>query len=321
MIQINSFIPTDNFTRRIWEFHEDKIVIKTKSLTVDVEKEVKYEKIKFIESRKSANLYWIWISFFIFGILSITTLGIDYFGERNAIVDSIEKVVAFFALLLIFPSFRKHEYLYFIDEEKNYSTNIKIDNDKKRAQIAEAISLIKQRTNIIAEAYLSDSLPEENPTFEIVEFDFPDFLNKSTTRFYEDRIIETYKSLTKESVRITKYDEFNGITKTAKLGNDNWNYVWSYWLIFVCIASLSASIFFSEQVGGNPFYVKFVFGGFALLIPMFFLKYIKTEYLIFYDKNDDGILGIGINKRNQEKLNQIAEFVKSKVESLNQKPA
>ena len=54
---------------------------------------------------------------------------------------------------------------------------------------------------------------------------------------------------------------------------------------------------------------------------MFFLKFIKTEYLIFYDKNDDGILGIGINKRNQEKLNQIVEFVKSKVESLNQKPA
>lgn len=244
MIQINSFIPTDNFTRRIWEFHEDKIVIKTKSLTVDIEKEVKYEKIKFIESRKSANLYWIWVSFFIFAILSITTLGIDYFGERNTIVDSIEKVVAFFALSLILPSFRKNEYLYFIDAEKNYSTNIKIDNDKKRAQIAEAINLIKQRTNIIAETYLSDTLPKENPTFEIVEFDFPDFLNKSTTRFYEDRIIETYKSLTQEAVRITKYDELNGATKTAKLGNDNWNYVWSYWLIFVCITSLSTSIFF-----------------------------------------------------------------------------
>ncbi len=320
MIQINSFNPTDNLTRRTWEFHENKIVIKTKSLTIDVENEIEYEKIKFIRSKKSANLSWIWISFIIFGILSVAKLGIDYFCVSNAIIESIEKVIAVLALLLMLPSFRKHEFFYFIDAEKNRSINIKIDNDKKRIQIAEAINLIKRKTDIITEIYLGDALPKTNPTFEVVEFDFPDFLNRSTTRFYEDKIIETYKSLVEEAIKITRYDELNGRTKTAKLGNDNWGSVWSNWLIFVCITSLSISIFFSEQVSGNQFFVKIVLGSFALLIPMFFLKFIKTEFLIFNDKNDDGILGLGINKKNHEKLNQSEAFVKSKVESQNQKP-
>jgi hypothetical protein len=321
MIQINSFIPTDNFTRRIWEFHEDKIVVKTKSLTVDAEDEIEYQKIKFIRSQKTADLRWIWISFITFGILSVTKLGLEYFCITNHTIELAEKIIASFALLLMLPAFRKHEFYYFLDKEKYRLGNVKIDSDHKKTKIAEAIDLIKQKTELVAETYISDALPDTNPVFEIVEFDFPDFLNKSTTRFYQDRILETHKSLAEEIITITRYDELNGRTKTIKIGNENWGYVWSYWLIFMCIIALSASIFFPEQVRGNPLFVKLVFGGFALLIPLFSLKFIKTEFLIFNNKNDDGVFGIGVNKKNREKLGQIEEFVKSKVESQNHKPS
>jgi len=321
MIQINSFIPTDNLTRRTWEFHEDKIVVKIKSLTIDVENEIRYEKIKSISTKKTADLNWIWITFFIFSILSVATLGLGYFHLMNPTLRVIEKVIAAIALLLALPSFRKHEFYYFWDAEKYHLANVKIDNDKKRVQITDAINLIKQKTEIITEIYLSDPLPNTPPVFEIVEFDFPDFLNKSTTRFYDDKIIVTHKSIVEEFARLKKYSEFNGKTKTARVGNDNWNYVWCYWMLFVCIAGFSISTFFAKQVSGNLHFAGLFFGGLALLVPLYFLKYIKSEFLVFNDKNDDGILGIGVNKKNREKLNQIAEFIKGKVESQNQKPA
>ncbi len=157
--------------------------------------------------------------------------------------------------------------------------------------------------------------------FEIIEFDFPDFLNKSTTRFYDDKIIETHKSLVEESVIVTNYNELNGKTKKAKIGNDNWGYVFSYWLVFVCITGLLIPIFFSKQISGNSLFLKLFFVGLTLLIPIYFLRFIKNEFLIFNDKNDDGDLGIGINNKNREKLTQITEFVRSRVESQNQKPA
>lgn len=321
MIQINSFIPTDNFTRRIWEFHEDKIVIKIKSLKVDDEIEVSYQKIKSISTKKTADLNWVWMTFSIYGILAVTTLGLGFFDLMNPTLRVIEKIIAVIALLLALPSFRKHEFYYFWDAEKYHLANIKIDNNEKRAKIKEAISLIKKKTELVSEIYLSDLLPNTPPVFEIAEFDFPDFLNKSITRFYDDKIIETHKSLVEEIIRVKKYDEFNGSTKTARVGNDNWNNVWCYWMLFVFITSILTSIFFSKQLFGNYFLGRLFFGGLALLIPLYFLKYIKSEFFVFNNKDNEGILGIVVNNKNREQLNQIAEFIKNKVESQNQKPA
>lgn len=321
MIQINSFIPTDNLTRRVWAFHEDKVVVKTKSLTADVEKEIKYERIKFIRTKKSADLSWLWVSFFTFGVLSIAMLGIGTFHLIGPTMRLIEKAIATIALLLMLLSLRKHEFYYFLDAEKYHLATVKIDNNKKHVQIADAINLIKQKTEIINEFYLNDPLPTTPPVFEVVEFDFPDFLNKSTTRFYDDKIIEIHKSIVEESARVTSYNEYNGTTRTDRVGNDNWNYVWTYWMLFVVIAELSFSIFFPKQVCGNLLFVRLFFGGLALLVPLYFLKYIKSEFLVFNDNNGDGILGIAVNNKNREKLSQIAKFIKGKVDSQNQKPA
>jgi len=41
------------------EFYDDNMVVKTKSLTFDYENEVKYEKIKSIQSRSMREVNWI----------------------------------------------------------------------------------------------------------------------------------------------------------------------------------------------------------------------------------------------------------------------
>ncbi len=321
MIQINSFFPTDNLTRSICEFHDDKIVTKIRSLANEFEREIKYEKIKYIRTKRTADLRWIWITFAIFGFVAIADLALHLFDVSNATTDFLVKIIAAAGLLLMIPTFRKDEFYYFLDAERNPLTAVKVDNDKKREQIFKAISLVKQKTEILTETYLSDILPSDQPIFEIVAFDFPDFLNTSTTMFFEDRIVEMEKNVVEEYARVTKYHELNGKTKTVRLGNDHWDSLWCFWMQFVCITGLSISFFFSQQIIGNVLLLKLFLGGLALIIPMYFLKYIKSEFLVFHDTNEKEYMGIGINNRNRETINQIVEFVKRKVESEEIKPA
>lgn len=319
MIKINSFSPVDNFTRRTREFHDDRIVVKTKSLTADYENEIRYEKIKEIRSKRSADLGWLWASFIVIAILGLAKMGLGYFCTTNPIIQVIEKAVVIFAFVLLLPAFRKHEYYSFL-ADKYYLATIRVD-DKSKQSMLEAINLIKQKTAITSETYFTDSFPSAAPVFQFTEFDFPDFLNKAQVRFYEDRLIGVEKSLAEKATTTIKYDDFSGKTKIIKVANDKWDYVWSYWLMFVCLMGISIAVFFPKQVSGNVLYLRLFFGGLILLIPLFLLRYIKSELLVFYDSQDDGIFWATINPKNREKLNQIAEFVQGKVARKKIKPA
>jgi len=55
----------------------------------------------------------------------------------------------------------------------------------------------------------------------------------------------------------------------------------------------------------------------AITIPLYLLRFIKSEILVFYDKQDYGVFWTRVNSANRERLNQIVEFVKGKVESPN----
>jgi hypothetical protein len=314
VIKIDSFTPVDNFTRRSWEFYDDQMVVKTKSLTFEYENEVKYVKIKSIQSKRRTDLKWIWASFVTVGLMGLITSGLIRLGIAIPNLDVIEKIVVICALVMLFPAFRRYEYYSFLDGDKNFLTTVRV-NQKNKQSVLEAIKLIKQRAEITSETYFDDSLPGTSPVFQFTVFDFADFLNRSKVNVYDDKIIDVEKSLVEEVTTVIRYAELSGKTKIAKMGNDNWDYVWSYWLILVCITGISAATFFAEQLRGNYLLLKLFFGGLALLIPLFLFRYIKGEILIFYDKQDYGVFWTWVNASNREKLKQIVEFVKGKVES------
>ncbi len=106
-----------------------------------------------------------------------------------------------------------------------------------------------------------------------------------------------------------------------KVANDKWDYAWSYWLIFICLVGIFAVVFFSKQMSGNILYLRLFYGGLILLIPLFLLRYIKSELLVFYDNQDDSIFWAKISSTNREKFNQIVEFVQGKVALKKTKPA
>jgi hypothetical protein len=259
-----------------------------------------------------ADLNWFWASLIAIVAYKIISLGLGWVNVN--VPNILDKVIVGFALLMIFPAFRQYEYYVFLDENKNFLATVRV-NSKNKKSFLDATKLIKQKAEITKESYFDDSFPNASPLFQFTEFDFADFLSKSSVFVYEDRIIDVEKSLVEEITTIIKYDELSGETRIAKMGNDNWDNIWSYWLFFVCISGISAATFFSEQIRGSQLAFNLFFGSLALLIPLFLLRYIKSEVLVFYDKQDNGIVFARVNSKNREVLNQIVEFVKGKVES------
>jgi hypothetical protein len=312
VIKINSFTPINNFTRRSWEFSDDNMIVKTKSLTLDYEYKVNYEKIKAILSKRMADLNWLWASIISIVVYVIISTGLGWINVN--LPSIIDKAIVGFALLLILPAIRRYEYYAFLDENKNFLATVRVNSNNKKS-LLDALKLIKQKAKITNESYFDDSLPNISPVFQFTQFDFADFLSKSKVFVYEDRIIDVEKSLVEEITTTIKYDELSGETNIAKMGNDSWNNIWSYWLFFVCISGISVATFFTEQLKGNQLVFNLFFSGLALLIPMYFLRFIKSEILVFYDKQDNGIVLARVNSKNREMLNQIIDFVKGKVES------
>jgi hypothetical protein len=314
VIKIDSFTPADNFTRRSWEFQDDHMLVKAKSLTFNYENELRYEKIKSIRSKEMADLHWIWASFITVVLFGMITVGLGWIGVN--IPSIINKIILVFALLMLFPAFRRYEYYSFLDTDENFLATVRV-NSKNKQSLLRAIELIKEKTEITSETYFTDIFPGTPSIFQYDELDFPDFLNKIQVRFYEDRLVGVEKSLAEKTTTVIRYGEFSGKTKIIKLANDKWDNVWSYWLFFVCISGISVATFFGKQMQGNYLLLYLFYSGLGLLIPLFFLRYIKNEILIFYDKKDNSIFWLKINSANREKLNQIVEFIKSKVESQN----
>ena len=244
MISINTFSLMDNFQRVLWEFHDDKLTLKIKSLNLEIENEIKYEKIKEIRSTKAVDLRWLWIVVLSAMLISTPKL----FVESSSTVILIEKVIFVFLLALIIQAFRKYEYCSFLDADGKYLASIRVSKKEQKTLLKGAINLIKRNTEIINESILEEPLPNTPPVFEIVEFDFPNYLNKSRVRFYENEIIEVDKGLCREEVSKTKYREFSGRTQIVKTGNNNWDSFFCFWLYFVAIVNTTAFVFFSRQI-------------------------------------------------------------------------
>ena len=312
MIKIKSFVPTNNFSRIYWEFFDDYMIAKMKSLTIEYERDIRYEKINSIQSKRMVELDWIRATAFTLILLEIVSLGLGWLDISIPII--IKKTLAVCALLMLFPVFLRYEYYSFYDADNNFLASIKV-NRKTKQLLLDAIKLIKQKTNITSEIYFDDALPSNKPNFQFSNFDFADFLNRETIMIYDDQIINIEKSLVEEITTITKFSGLSGKTKFAKLGNNNWDTFSSYWLFTVCITIIIMAIFFSEQVKGNDLAFSLSIGSLALTLPLSLLSFIKGDILVFYDKQDNSIFWTRVNRRNRDKLNNIVEFIKDREES------
>ena len=313
MIVIRSFSLND-ITRKVWEFYDDKVVIKTKSLTADYEDEWDYSEIKEIQQKKLANLAWICVSVMVLELFFLAQWLFHFLSINFLYNPIIEKTVVFLAIVLLISAFRKRELYSFLDVNKYYLTTIQVNNKSKKS-LLDAIKLIKQKTEITQETYWSDPLPNTPPVFEFQEFDFPDYLGKSIVRIYDDRLIGVVRSLVKEAGIVLKFDELNGKTTLARIGNRSWDNVAFIWIVFVIFMGAIALVFFHDKLYHNYLFFRVFLGAVFLTVPLYLLKYIKSEVLIFYNKKDMAVFWTTVNRANRENLNEIVRFIQGKVQS------
>jgi hypothetical protein len=311
MIHIRTFDLLDNFARLDYSFNDDSLIIKIKSLTLESEYETRYEKIKVISWKTLAETKWIWGSFLLIGLIGIINSIFDFPFQNNLIIQNIQKIIVLLGLSMYIPVFRKHQYCTFYDTDRNHLATIKVDNSN-RELVENAINLIKKKTEIICEENPKISLTDK-PVFELRHFEFPYFLNRSVVRFYEDRLIETEKSLIREKANVVNYSELSGKTQIIKEGNKNWDYAWEQWLFFWSNLNIFLFIFFRQLLIGHSLYLYILAGGFIVLVPLFLLKYVKGEALLFYNKNDAIVFWVRQNTANKDKLEKIVEFIQSKI--------
>jgi Txe/YoeB family toxin of Txe-Axe toxin-antitoxin module len=302
----------DDLARRVYEFSDDRFVFKVKTLKIEAETEIEYEKIKIIEKRRVAELGWLRIAFLFIMLPQILTL---IWGslEANLIFQFIQKAMIVLGLGLSLPAFHKNEYCCFLDKDRNYLATILVNNRNRKA-FDEAINLIKQKTELISETNLTNPFNNISPVFEIIQYDFPDYFSKSIARFYDDRLIDVEKSLVEEVTTEVKYSELSGKTRIIRAGNAKWDYVWSSWLVFICSLGVIVAVFFPQYLKPKLPYAYLLLGGLILLVPMFFLHYIKNEILVFFNHNDCEVYWARLNSSNREKFNQIIDFLRNKQE-------
>jgi hypothetical protein len=309
MIKITSFYPFRNFLRITQEFYEDKAVVKIRSLTVEREFEFKYSDVSAISSENIASSDQM---IFGFRLLALVSFVLVFFGEplaTNLILLRIVKISYVIAVMLFMTGFIKNNILFFFDNDRKGVTYAKA-TQKNRGSISKIIESIKGKAGIAEEFLFKKPFPERHSAIELVQYDIPKYFSKTTTRFYDDELIELNNSFVEDSVSKIKYNQLSGEIYRGKESNDGWDS--AFWVTLV----------FSGIIGG--FYVAFggisgkvilwILGALAVLLIIFIiLRFTKQEIVGFYDRNNRVVYWTWVNKSNKDKIEEIIEFVKSRI--------
>lgn len=309
MIEINTLDPFRGWTRRTYHFLDDKVVVKSKSITSDYEFEVQYKDIKVIQNKLVVNNgYGNLFGFY----LVLIVLGINWIAEDLIVISpafqfilQIGFVIGFFVALF----FRYIEEMYgFLNEDRDVLTFIRV-NSKNRQSVEQAIGIIRKKTQLLSETHLENPMDGQESLRTFTSWDIPDFLNKSVTYFYEDRLIDMEKSLTEELVTEIKYAELSGKTQVTKHANENWGVVSNYWfgLFIMCLGIV---IMFFPQT--NPF-VLFPLGASIIIwLLLLAMQYLKQDIVYFYNRNQRIIYWSWLTSRNRKQMEQIIAFIEEK---------
>lgn len=314
MIKIESFYLFPNFWRETQEFYDDKVVVNRKSLKTDYEFETKYSEIKGIQHWKNANTSQAFFGLFVAIILGFvfTALRIFFSGLLEiSIILRTGQAIFFIGVILYLSGLIKSNDCYFRDKNNDFITSIKI-NSKNKEDANKAIDLVKQKSPYIDETNPDDPFPKLDPLFEFIDYDIPDFLNKSTTRFYETELIDNEKGLTEEVVTRVKYSELNKKIIRAKRGNDNWNSIGRFLGYSGLMISASSWVFrFPKVINAIAEDIFWVLLTTALI--SFLLMYIKEEIIYFYNNANRVVYWMKVTRTNKEKVEQILQFIQSKI--------
>lgn len=311
MLRINSFNPMSNFTRATYDFLDEKIVVRMKSLVTEYDDEVRYEDIKHIEITNAADRRWIWLGLAVI----VTPFFLTWFFSawsllNNPIFLIITKALAVIGLVLCLPAFHKNMYYFFRDQARHNLIVIKDDINNYKA-VDQALYLVRQKSTILSDTNPENPLPNSHPAYEHIDFNFKDYLNNSVTRFYEDKLVNTEKSLVEEAVTEVNYCELSGKILRVKTWDGGWSSLGCGLALIFFSAIWFLKLFFPGILQDSlPNSIWLILGALPLLLVL--LSLVKREAVLFYGLDDKTIWRTRPNSRDRQMLDDIVEYVKGK---------
>jgi len=312
MIKITSFYPFRSFLRVTQEFHEDKAIVKMKSLTFEREFEFEYKNVGEISDSFHTNNSQMNFGFWLLFFTGITLAIFCSFIYAHPILLRIEQLLYVCGLLLYFTGFKKSWWIYFSDMNEKALTYTK-QTSQNRDLIPQAIEIIRSKSENLEEISAANPFLNEQPAFEHVAYNFSNWM-KTTDRFYEHEIIGFQKSIFEESAYKIKYSHLSGKIHREKSSDEIWGWVLTIVTLLVSIIGgfyFGFGIFLRIPISFNYLYTMLAFV--TLLLISLLFGFVKREVIGFYNKNGIVEYWTHLNRTNKANFERIIEFVQSKI--------
>jgi len=294
------------------EFHEDKAVVKMKSLTFEREFEFEYKDVGEISDAFYTNNSQMNFSFWLLFFTGVTLSVFCKFIYANPILLRIEQILYVCGLLLYFTGFKKSWWIYFSDKNGKALTYIK-QTSQNRDLIPQAIDMVRKGSENLEEISAANPFPEQQPEFEHIAFNFSDLV-KTTDRFYENELTGFQKNLFEESVYKVKYSGLSGKIYRGKSSDEIESWILTIVTLLVSIIGgfyFGFGIFLGMSISLNYLYTILVL--YALVLISLSFRLVKRDVIGFYDQNGNIEYWTHINRNNKGKAEKIIEFVQSKI--------
>lgn len=308
MIKLSFFSLFSSFQRMTVEFHDEKALVKIKSLTYKQEFEFGYDEVAEIAYESQISESQMTFSLVVLVILSIVSaIFFPVLSERPWLFQTVRGLYILAAFLVLF-SFLQRRYYYFLDKHHKILLRMGVTTRNYRA-IAEAVELVGQKSGKPREMDFDHPFPSSEPALELFDYDVPNYFNTCQTRFYEEEFIEFDKSLTGASVTSCRYDQLSSTIDRFKKTSTSWDTLLGViWMILIVLAG-------AYRAFAIP---KTIFFSLAAVLAVLWVislvqKFVKHEIIAFRDKNNRVVYFMWVKRSNQEKVEAIVQFIQSKI--------
>ena len=308
MIKITSFYPFSGWLRVTQEFHEDKVIVKTKSLTIEHENEFSYNLITAIsDSYRSSGGQEV-VGFWALVGLECAFLFFYKSIYANPLLLGTLRALIFVGIFLFVSGFKKQWLIYLLYKDRKIITYIK-QNRYNQDAILQVINMIMSKSDRIEEISTASPFPESGHIYEHTYYNFSR-LEKTIDRFYADEVIGFQKSPFAESVYSIKYNILNGNTFEGKSGEKVYELVVSFGTFILIVTGVLRLAFdFLPRLFVTYTLYAYVF----FLIASFLLQFIKRKTFGFYGKNERVVYWAYTDQKEKQKIENIIEFVQSRI--------
>ncbi len=265
---------------------------------------------------READQGWLWVEMVLVSAAGLLRWAFDCYFTGILPMLFVERALAILGLLFLVPAFHKSRFCYFRATDGTFLAGIKVDR-RNQAAFEDALKIVRQKADLITETSPDSPLPDTAPVYETTAIGYLNSLARSTARFYEDKLIDVGKDLVQEMTTEIHYRELSGKTRVVRAGEHKWDNIFFFWLVLVATVAILTSLFLPREIWTSPTYTRILLGALLLLVPLFLLRYVKSELLLLYNNSDQVIYWTRINAANRKTLEQALEFIRGKVASRN----